>query len=166
MLNTFHVFLRINWIQSPFNTSICRGRTTHCNRASLLPLKKAPLELQREKFKVLDSDFVQSLLSFTTIGILFACVSIQIVTRPQSSWFLRGPSVQAHVLPHRRGYSIDLSASQGGRKLCCHGNSGVECRSLNSIKMMLSRPKSRASVLMGAEKVGRDVNRCLNDWGY
>lgn len=67
-----------------------------------------------------------------------------------------------HFLPHRRGYSIDLSASQGGGKLCCHGNSGVECRSLNCIKMMSSCPKSRASILMGAEKVRRDVNRCLN----
>ena len=25
-----------------------------------------------------------------------------------------------------------------GGKLCCHGNSGVECRSLNCIKMKLS----------------------------
>lgn len=70
-----------------------------------------------------------------------------------------------HFLPHRRGYSIDLSVSLGGGKLCCHGNSGVECRSLNCIKMMLSRPNSEASVLMGAKKVKRDVNRCMNGQG-
>lgn len=64
-----------------------------------------------------------------------------------------------HFLPHRRGYSIDLSASQGGGKLCCHGNSGVECRSLNCIKMTLSCLNSKASILMGAENVKRDVNR-------
>lgn len=94
---------------------------------------------------------------------LLNCVSFQMVTRPQSSGFLRGPSVPQHFLPHRRGYSIDLSASQGGGgKLCCHGNSGVECRSLNSIKMMSSCPESEASVLMCAEKVRRDMNRCTN----
>lgn len=37
-----------------------------------------------------------------------------------------------------------------GGGLCCQGNSGVECRSLNCIKMMLSPPKSL------------NLNRC---WG-
>lgn len=102
-------------------------------------------------------------LNFNIVVTLLDCVSIQMLTRPQSSQFLRGPSVSEHFLLHRRGYSIDLSASQGGGKLCCHGNSGVECRSLNCIKMMLSCPISEASILMvAAKKVGRDVNRCMN----
>ena len=85
------------------------------------------------------------------------CVSSHMLSRPQSGWFLRGPSVPEHFLPHRRGYSIDLSASRvrrGGKcrggELCYHGNSGVECRALNCIKMMLSPPKSL------------NLNRC---WG-
>lgn len=49
--------------------------------------------------------------------------------------------------------------------LCCHGNSGVECRSLNCIKMMLSPPKSLSlnRCWRGVEGTWTDARMALSE---
>ncbi|MEQ2281182.1 hypothetical protein AMECASPLE_027709 [Ameca splendens] len=54
-----------------------------------------------------------TLLNFNTLVTLLDRVSIPMLTRTQSSWFLCGPSVPEHFPPHHKGYSTNLSASLG-----------------------------------------------------